>query len=41
MLSLETLKTKEGEKTLRELGVTRLTIEQADAIIRTRVDLQI
>ena len=40
ILSMETLSTKDGEKTLKELGVSRLTVEQASAVINTRIDLQ-
>ena len=42
ILSLDTLETRDvrdTDSTLRELGVRRLTVEQAVAVIRTRVDL--
>merc|ERR1719300_1385694 len=41
ILSLETLKTRNGEKTLAELNVSRLTVDQAVAVIQTRVDLEL
>ena len=44
ILSLETLQspdTRGGDSTLRELGVRRLTVEQAVAVIQTRVDLAV
>jgi len=41
ILSLETLQTKDGDKTLRDLGISRLTVEQAVAVIQTRVDLSV
>ena len=44
ILSLETLQgpdLKSGDSTLRELGVRRLTVEQAVAVILTRVDLTV
>ena len=44
ILSLDTLQrpdTQGGDSTLRELGVRRLTVEQAVAVINTRVDLTV
>ena len=37
LLSLESL----APATLRDLGVTRLTVEQAAAVIQTRVELSV
>ena len=37
LLSLECL----DQPTLRDLGVSRLTVEQAQAVIRTRVELSV
>ena len=37
LLSLESL----DSATLRDLGVTRLTVEQSRAVIRTRVELSV
>ena len=34
-------KTRNGEKTLAELNVSRLTVDQAVAVIQTRVDLEL
>ena len=44
ILSLETLQspdTRSGDSILKELGITRLSVEQAVAVINTRVELTV